>query len=259
MEILQNARGQRLVRRLAAYWTGGRDVQIVSGIGAGLYLNVHGSNPAYALGINELPVQKWLASILEPGDVVYDVGANIGFFTLLAASLVGKAGKVYAFEPVPANAQATRHNVLLNRMAQVEVVETAVSESSGHGELMLAHYSGGSSLAVAGPPPDFKGTLGVDLVSIDDCLFLKKFTPPALVKIDVEGAEINVLRGMVETMREHEPTILYEIDDGDWQQFEAKRQACAAFLAAQNYHITQLADAYPHIAWHVGHFVANPL
>ncbi len=78
------------------------------------------------------------------------------------------------------------------------------------------------------------------------------------MKIDVEGAEINVLRGMTQLLKTIKPTLLYEIDDGELAAYEQKRDECAAFLKEQGYAVTELADAYPDIGWHVGHFVAKP-
>ena len=123
---------------------------------------------------------------------------------------------------------------------------------------MVADYSGGSALSTANaPPPDMTGTLTVDLVSIDALLENGEIQPPTLVKIDVEGAEIGVLKGMVETMRQYRPKIIYEIDDGRLDEYERKAAECEYFLKEHNYVVTPLAGAYEDIEWHVGHFVAS--
>lgn len=244
--------GRRVIRFAANRWLRNKDVTMLVGIGAGLRFNAAQSNPGYAVGINE-----WLERNVQPGDVVYDVGANVGFLTLLLARLVDADGHVYAFEPVPENATAIRHNLALNQMTQVTILEQAVSDEVGDGTLLLAHYSGGASLSTAGAPPDLKGEITVPLTTLDDLVVQQAYPQPTLVKIDVEGAEMNVLRGMTWMLKNVRPTLLYEIDDGDVVAYGQKCAECAAFLTEQGYTVTELADGYPDIEWHVGHFVAQ--
>jgi FkbM family methyltransferase len=252
--------GNRMTRRLVHRWARNRDVTISAGIGAGLKFNAAHSNPAYSLGTNEPPVQQILAQNLQAGDVLYDIGANVGFFTILGAKLVGSTGHVYAFEPVPENAAAVHHNASLNNLTQVTVLHRAVSDRDGSGELLLAYYSGGSALStVDTPPPDLKGIIDVGVVTVDSLVGRQAILPPTVVKIDVEGAEINVLRGMSQTMNEHKPLIIYEIDDEDEASFNQKQEACAAFLIGNGYSVTRIEDSYQEIEWHVGHFIARPL
>lgn len=233
-----------------------RDVTITTGAAKGLQFNAANSNAQYALGTNEVPVQAALATYLRPGDVFFDVGANVGFFTVIGARLVGAQGRVVAFEPVPENAAAVRYNLALNGFEQVEVWETAVSETNGSAQLQLAHYAGGASLDVAAPPPDFKGTLAVKTVTLDALIQQQRVPVPSLVKIDVEGAELHVLRGMQNTLEQHRPIVIYEVDDGSRAAFDAKRQACGDFMQAYGYRLTPLADAYADAGWLVENVVA---
>lgn len=247
-----------LTRRFMHQTVREQDMTIATGIGQGLAFNPGRSNPAYAVGSNELPVQQVLADHLRPGDVFYDVGANVGFFTILAARLVGPAGHVYAFEPLPDNVAVLRHNIALNAFANVTLIEAAVAARPGQGELMVAHYSGGSALATLGtPPPDMKERLPVTLVSLDDLRASGTIAQAKLVKVDVEGAELAVLQGMTEMFRAHRPVIIYEIDDADAAAFQQKSRACAEFLREHGYQVTALAESYADIDWHVGHFLAT--
>ena len=143
-------------------------------------------------------------------------------------------------------------------MKQVTVWETAVSDRSGMGQLQLAQYSGGASLSVAAPPPDYKETVSVDLITLDEFLEEKKAAPPSLVKIDVEGAEINVLKGMVNLIEKHKPIIIFEIDDGEVAAFQKKKTICTDFLQNMGYTIELLPDSYPHAGWIVENYVALP-
>lgn len=234
-----------------------QDVIIQSGVARGVWVNCNRSNPAYSLGNNELIVQKIFQTHLQPGDVLFDIGANVGFFTVISARLVGQQGHIYAFEPEAENVAAIRHNVVLNGFGNVTVIDSAVSDKSGQGELLVAHYSGGSALStVDTPPPDLKETRVVETVSIDELMDNESLSRPKIVKIDVEGAELTVMKGMVETMRQYRPIILYEIDDADAAEFERKAQACAEFLSDFGYQIEPLAESYAEIDWQVGHFLA---
>ena len=247
-----------LPHRISKLGVRNRDATIRQGIAAGLKFNSGQSNPAYALGTNEPPVQNALAACLKPGDVFYDIGANVGFFTIIGAKLVGNAGHVYAFEPVPANAALVRRNAQLNQFSNITVFEQAVSASSGKAELLVAHYSGGSTLSVADTPPDLKDRMMVDIVAIDDLITQKAILPPTMIKIDVEGAELEALRGMTETIKTYQPIILYEIDDGNRAAFEHKQAALQTFIEGLGYTTTPLEAAYPGLGWLVGHVVATP-
>jgi FkbM family methyltransferase len=247
-----------VVRNVATWWLRNRDVRIPVGVGAGLRFNAGSSNPAYALGTNELPVQHALSAYLKPGHIFYDIGANVGFFTVIAARLVGSTGHVYAFEPLPDNTTRLRRNVELNGFRQVTVLEKAVSKAAGRGELQISRLSGGSSLSTVAPPADLQGTISIDLVSVDDLIAQSEVAAPNVVKIDVEGAELDVLLGMSRTMQTHRPVIIYEIDDSDADSFARKQEACQSLLRPLGYRVTLLEDSYPGLGWNVAHFTAVP-
>jgi FkbM family methyltransferase len=183
------------------------------GVGAGLRFNAGGANAGYALGIAEPPVQRVLKQCLQPGDVFYDVGANVGFFTLLGARRVGPQGHVYAIEPVPEIAAAARRNAALNGMAHVTVREAVVGARVGAGELLFSPEPTCGKLASTGARPDTVGSLAVPMVSLDHLVLEERLPPPALVKIDVEGAELEVLSGMRATVAAHAPLVLCELHE----------------------------------------------
>ncbi len=245
------------VGRLRHRLVKGRDTQIASGLARGLWINVGKSNSEYAAGTNELAVQEVLASYLKPGNVLYDIGANIGFFTLLGARLAGPNGQVHAFEPLPVNAALVRHNCTRNGFTNVILWEQAVSDVSGRGELYVAKCSGGSGLTTVSPPPDLQDTLAIETITIDDLLAQQRIAPPDVIKLDVEGAELLALRGMRGALEKYKPVIVYELDDGDPLELERKRTECATFLHLVGYNISALPNAY-FDNWYVEHFVAIP-
>ena len=91
---------------------------IEAGPGKGLRFDVGADTVRFEKGDYEQPVQQALASLALPGDVCYDIGANLGFFSILLGRLVGPTGIVYAFEPVPANAAVVERNARINDLGK---------------------------------------------------------------------------------------------------------------------------------------------
>jgi len=238
------------------FWRYGRMLQ---GPGTGLYFDSGSGNPAYRTGANELPVQALLAKYLRPGDVLFDIGANVGFFTVIGARLVGPTGAVYAFEPVDEMAAFVQRNAARNGYANVTVIPKAVSDRSGQDTLFLAHYAGGAALSVAAPPPDLKGTILVDVVSMDDLCATGELKPPSVVKIDVEGAELHVLIGMQRTLLKSQPILIFELDDRSEVALGQKQAKCEHLLHSLGYSVERIEDSYPNKGCLVAHFLALPI
>ena len=230
--------------------------RIRQGLAAGLRLRLDGATRAMLAGRYEEPVQMALAERLRPGDGFVDVGANVGFFALLAGRAVGPDGWVLAVEPVPANAARIRANAALNRLPRVTVVEAAAGAVDGAGELELARHNGGGALSSAPVPPDACGRITVPVVTVDTLLAGSRLPPPTLVKIDVEGSEAEALNGMRGTIARHHPAILFEVDAPTREDAERRFAELAAMLAAQGYGVDTLPDAYPAGDWTVLHGLA---
>jgi FkbM family methyltransferase len=256
--LINGLRSSPALRTLVRSWAQGRNLRIPTGVGAGLWFNAGHSNPAYALGTNERPVQAALAEHLHAGATFFDIGGNVGFFTVIGARLVGPTGHVFVFEPVPDNAAIIRRNLALNHFENVTLFEKAVAQTSGRTSLHVSSYSGGAVLASVGKPPELKETITVGTVSVDELVAQQLVRPPAVVKIDVEGAEMDVFHGMTQTLQTFKPVIIYEIDDGTEAPFRTKCDACAQFLRAMGYELTELENSYTETDWIVGHFVATP-
>lgn len=195
-----------LVSRLVPRLTD-RTGTIAHGVGQGLRFSATGGYPGYLLGTSEPEEQEFLRRHLHAGAAFYDIGANIGFFSTIAGRLVGPHGSVWAFEPLPASAQTARRNAELNRFDHVHVIEAAVSSEDGSHMLHLGDASALHRLAatsiVDGPM--------VDVVAIDSWRERTGAPLPNLVQIDIEGAELKALRGMVETLRLSRATVLCEV------------------------------------------------
>jgi FkbM family methyltransferase len=155
----------------------------------------------------------FVGSVLKPGDTAVDAGAHIGFFTVQMAAAVGPAGKVYAFEPLDANADLLQRTIEENDFAgRVVFQRAAVGASSGTATLTFPAEtlnSGGAYLLRAGTAPlAGNRTKTVPQVALDD---LRLQRPVRLIKMDVEGAEPLVIRGAARLLKEDRPTILSEI------------------------------------------------
>lgn len=231
--------------------------KIEKGPGEGLYFDAGPSTAEFASGDYEYPVQKAIFSLVRRGDVFCDIGANVGFFSVLAGRLVGPSGMVYAFEPVPENASMVEKNARLNDLKNIEVLRVAVTRRSGKSELLLARYAGGAALPSAGVPPDLAGSIVVDTYSLDDLLRIRWIRPPNIVKIDVEGAEIDVLHGMPEVLQEWNPKVIIEVDDADEKRCEDKLTACRDFLRDRGYRCEVLPRSYKDGKWFVRHIVSR--
>ena len=198
----------RLSRRLR--W---RPLPILSGPARGLRINLHGSFVGFATGTAERPLQEALLAELTPGTTFFDIGANVGFITMLGARLVGPSGTVVAFEPVPQNVAAIRRNLGMNSIGWAQVRETAVGDHSGSAKLIVSDVSAFSRLAHVSVPTGARETIDVAVSSIDELVARGEVPPPDVVKIDVEGAELEVIEGMRNTITEHRPVLLCEVHD----------------------------------------------
>lgn len=231
--------------------------RIASGPASGLKIIPLEGDAEIARGTYELPVQAAVAEIVAPGAVVFDIGANVGFFTLLAARLAGPGGAVHAFEPVERNARAISRSARLNRMETVTVHQVAVGAESGIAELNLARHIGGAMLATVGAPPDIRGTVTVPVVALDAYLRDRGLPLPNVVKIDVEGAELAVIAGMGETLARARPVLVCELDDPSAEGIAARTLALSEALGGHGYRLEALPPSYPDAGWQVVHFLAR--
>ena len=136
---------------------------------------------------------------ISPGATVLDVGAHVGYYTMLSAVLAGPTGRVVAFEPNPTNARFLHRHIEINGLANVESDEAAVSDRAGTGRFDFGSGSGTGSLSAS-------GAIEVSTVTLDEVCAERALTPSA-VKIDVEGAEVSVLRGGLGMLRRALPVI----------------------------------------------------
>lgn len=205
------------------------------------------------LGSYETDTQERIGALIGAGDVVYDVGANAGFYTLLAATLVGARGRVVSFEPVPSNLEVLRRHIALNDLVNVEVIEAAVADRDG----IAAFSAEGGHGATARLSES--GNLRVRVTTLDTLRSEGRIPAPTLIKIDVEGAEYAVLRGAERLLRDTLPYLIVELHTPEMDRL------CPAFLRNLGYAIEPFhaadtravwGDTIPSEVW--GAFVAMP-
>jgi FkbM family methyltransferase len=190
----------RLLRLPLALIPKGMVVRVLQGRLRGYRWIATASTHGCWLGSYELPKQKKFVSCLSSGGIAYDVGANVGFYTLLASACVGPKGKVFAFEPLPENVSLLQRHVRLNHRSNVEIHSFAVSDHSGK-----LRFERGARCEM-GRLSD-QGDLDVAAVSLDDFIYGSGNPSPHLVKIDTEGAELHVLRGAGRLLQQTPPII----------------------------------------------------
>jgi FkbM family methyltransferase len=195
-------------------------VPILVGAGRGLRVRFDESALTRAVARAEAPVEDAFLALLKPGDVVYDVGANIGWYTLLAARAVGDTGAVIAFEPTVRNAAILQENAATNKLVNVTVIPAAVSDEDGwatfinQGSLQGRLRKDDSEAQAKRRARQLQRPTSssvVPVLSLDSWIAASGRRPPNVLKIDVEGAEAGVLRGMSDTLRSAGPTLIIEL------------------------------------------------
>ncbi len=193
----------------------------------------------YILGQYEDPATlKLFISWLKPGVVFYDIGANVGFHSLVA-NLINSEGKIYAFEPIPAVRKIFEEHIKRNKRHivnnNIQLLPIAISDSEKTVEFSndIKHRDGNTYITDSYV---FEGTskrITVQCESIDG-LIKSGYEKPGIIKIDVEGAEYDVLVGAKNTLQQYRPHILLATHDCHLPGVQEK---CVAFLTGLGYQV----------------------
>lgn len=160
----------------------------------------------YYFGVWEPHITRWVSRRLAPGDTFVDVGANIGYYSLLAARLVGKSGTVVAIEASPRTVDDLLVNLELNGVSNVRVVNMAASECEGTAKIYRGHeHNTGLTTTLEGRGFDLEGE--VHAAPLSAILKYEELQGARLVKIDVEGAEWSVVAGMESLIKGTRPDL----------------------------------------------------
>jgi len=137
--------------------------------------------------------------IVKEGDVILDIGANIGYYVLIESQLVGANGKVYAVEPVRGNVEVLKKNVRLNNLKNVSTFQLAFGECDEESTIYVSNLANLCSMNKNFTGGKIMGTQSISKETVDT--FLKNRPQPSLVRMDVEGYEYEIIRGMPQTLR----------------------------------------------------------
>ena len=216
------------LRSLASGYPEGSVVTIKRGCAAGMrFTRSHRYLNGYWLGIYEPEMQEALSSRLRPGAVFYDIGANAGFFSLLAAKCVGNEGEVFAFEPDPKNAETVKAQFHINGLRNCHLVEFAVGRELGMASFECARAEG---KLVEGRT---EGSIMVRVTTLD--AFLEDHRAPDVIRMDVEGSELDALQGGMKLFDSARPPVwLIELHG------EKQARGVWDILTKQNYEITTI-------------------
>lgn len=188
----------------------------------------------YWLGTYEEELLDTVARSVRAGGVFFDVGAQAGYYSLLASRLVGPTGRVVAFEPDARNLGYLREHLRLNDATNVTVIEAAVADAAGS-EGFAAERSGfGGALSETAAASG--GTVTVRTVTLDGLVGSGAVPAPDYLKIDVEGAELRVLRGAAKILRASRPTIFLAVHTPDLERL------CRETLTTLGYTLQPITD-----------------
>lgn len=192
----------------------------------------------FAYGFCE-PAAAAMQGILKPGDAMIDGGANIGLYTLLAASCVGSLGRVVACEPAPATMALLRANIARNQLRCVSLRDVALAEEPGR--MVMQVFEAGSGFSSFAPADAARATaVDVEATTLDQ-LASEIPQPVSLVKLDVEGAEHRALRGATRLLEDARPDFIVE-----FEPVHLERQGASATA------LKDLFDAADYVAYRIG-------
>lgn len=168
----------------------------------------------YLFGSYELPTIKFIRSYLAKGGVCFDVGAQIGYLSLAMAVSGNKNVLVYSFEPEPKNLERFNDNIRLNSISNVNLISKAVSNNIDQLKLYMSRdHNAGTHSIIREDPNVTEDYVVVDATTIDTFVHEQEFHQLDLIKIDVEGAELEVVEGANETLKIFKPTLIIELSE----------------------------------------------
>lgn len=193
------------------------------------------SNNEFILGTWELPMYHVYSRYIRESDIVYDLGAHQGYLALMASRIVGANGRVYAFEPLPSNYNILKAHVDINNLTNCVPIFGAVAEKPG----VVSFSTSGDDVSntfVTSSPLFSKNPVSIKVpsFSLDTLLEEGTIVPPKFIKVDVEGAELDVLKGAVTLLTNQSPIVCLETHNVHRPGVD---EECKTFLAALGYRI----------------------
>lgn len=159
------------------------------------------SNFAYWLGCYELEHQKFMLEVIKAGSTVLDIGANVGYHTILLSKIVGYKGKVFSFEPYAGSLYYLKRNVEINKCVNVVAINLAISDLDGTFSFFATTDAHKCHLSE-------RGNISVRTTTLDNLREKGIIDKPDFIKMDIEGAEVKALNGAIKLLENDRPIIL---------------------------------------------------
>ena len=243
-----NAPSRRLVRLTTGGW-------IV--VDRGSYLG----EKIYQTGIHEKQVTNLIQELVVPGSVVFDVGAHVGYFTILCGPLVGPTGQVHSFEADKRIFDELTANIVMNGMSHAHPNNAVVIDTTGTVEFYLdSKVAGGVGGILRTERSEAKPVL-VSSVSLDDYVKANQINRVDFVKIDVEGAELKVLRGMRDIIERFSPIVICELGEAQFNALNYTSDRLFSYMhqfAYEGYVIENAGEVLPYALFSMGHNMDLP-
>jgi FkbM family methyltransferase len=196
------------------------------------------------VGTYEHAEQRAFFAAIRDGDVVYDLGANVGLYTLSASLAVGPQGRVFSFEPSPRNLKFLRRHIALNGAENCFVYEAAVSDTSGTASFDLGTHPFMGRIA-----DDRNNSIVVRTVTLDELVDSGEIPPPNVIKCDIEGNEFKALMGASRVLSAAAPFIFLSVHS------PRLHEDCCKLLTGLGYVLSSLTESPLELSYDI---LANP-
>jgi FkbM family methyltransferase len=238
--------GRWRVERFISDWAKSHPIKTTAIVVGGIKMSLDTSDflqrTLFATGDFDAHIRQAIQKHLKRGDVFVDIGANVGFYALCASKIVGPSGKIFAFEPAPETRKTLCSNILLNGARNISAVQLALADHTGEASLFLdqAHNAGATSMRAS---PNASREITVEIDTYDNYAAHNKIPQPALIKIDVEGAECLVLKGMANLLSQPErPAMIIEVSELALKQLGGSKEELFAIMEENGYLATLLSS-----------------
>ncbi|MFC8829364.1 FkbM family methyltransferase [Streptomyces sp. NPDC057137] len=200
----------------------------------------------YMFGVWEPHMTRWLQGRLGPGDTFIDVGANIGYYSVLAAQLVGNGGRVVAIEASPAFHQKLQQEVRLNNWGNVRAVNGAVSDERKMLTFVLASSANMGANSIVPYEGPAESSFEIEALPLPEILTPDEVASARIIKIDVEGAEGPVVRGLAPMLDKLRPDaeITVEVTPDRMAQLGDSVEELLTTMLEHGFHVYRLANNY---------------
>ena len=200
----------------------------------------------YFFGSWDEPGTNFIKNHLKKEDIFIDIGANIGSYSLIASELVGEGGSVHAFEPIAGVYERLLFNIELNNLKNIVVNKKAIYEKSGTLNFYVSANENLGMSSIFHHDTESGKTETVEGISLDEYIFSTGINRVDMIKIDIEGAELFALKGMIKVLSVFKPLILMEVSDELSLKSHVKSMDIIDFMKGLNYTMNGLSvEGFP--------------